>query len=31
MDVVKDDVKLVGVREEDAGGRMEPDDWLWPP
>lgn len=28
MDVVKEDMELIGVRE---GGEMEADGWLWPP
>lgn len=33
MDVMKEDVKLVGVSEEDGegAGEMGADDWLWPP
>lgn len=32
MDVVKDDVKLVGVRDRcRLKGQVEPADWLWPP
>lgn len=33
MDVMKEDMKLVSVSEEDAEGEdeMEAADWLWPP
>ena len=32
MDVMKEEIKFVGVREEDAeDGYMEADDWLWQP